>query len=74
MSPHPDFPFPGYATTDRLRAEFTAAAADADNLRLAAELLRRAEQYGDKAEAIRWRAETNRLSPNVAPPPRAVVK
>ena len=28
MSPHPDFPFPGYVATDRLhwlRAEFTAA-------------------------------------------------
>ena len=73
--PHPDFPFPGYVATDRLhwlRAEFTAATTDADKLRLATELLRRAEQFGDKAEAIRWRAETNRLSPAVAPPPRAV--
>ena len=74
--PYPDFPFPGYVATDRLhwlRAEFTAATTDADKLRLATELLRRAGQFGDKAEAIRWRAETNRLSPAVAPPPRAKV-
>lgn len=72
--PHPDFPFPGYVATDKLhwlRAEYTAAA-DKDKLRLATELLRRAEASGDKVEAVRWRAETDRLTPHVAPPPREV--
>ena len=74
-TPYPDFPFPGYVATDRLhwlRAEFTAAGTDANKLRLATELLRRAEAIGDKAEAVGWRVETNRLSPAVPPPPRVV--
>lgn len=64
--------FPGYVATDRLhwlRAEYEAAA-EKDKLRLATELLRRAEASGDKVEAVRWRAETDRLSPHIAPPPR----
>ncbi|QJX01065.1 serine/threonine-protein kinase [Frigoriglobus tundricola] len=70
--PHPDFPFPGYVVTDKLhwlRAEYEAAA-EKDKLRLAADLLRRSEESGDNVEAVRWRAETDRLSPHVAPSPR----
>ena len=52
----------------------TAATVAAAKFRRAPELLRRAEASGDKAEAVRWRAEMDRLSPHVAPPPRAVVK
>jgi hypothetical protein len=57
-APHPDLPFPGYVATDRLhwlRAEYEAAA-DKDKVRLANELLGRAESAGDKIEAVRWRA------------------
>ena len=70
--PYPDFPFPGYVATDKLhwlRAEYNAAP-EKDTLRLATDLLSRAEASGDKVEAVRWRAETDRLSPNVAPLPR----
>ena len=70
-APKTDFPFPGRVATDRLhwlRSEFTAAVADADKLRLATELLRRAEATGDHAEALRWRAEKNRLAAEVAAP------
>ena len=72
IPPHPDLPFPDYVTTDKfhwLRAEYTAADTK-DKLRLATELLRRAEANGDKIEAVWWRAETERLSPKLAPPPR----
>ena len=70
--PFPGFPFPGYVATDKLhwlRAEYDNAA-DTDKLRLANELLRRAEAAGDQVEAVRWRAEIARRSPAVAPPPR----
>jgi serine/threonine protein kinase len=68
---YPDLPFPGYVATDKLhwlRAEFGEAKTDADKLRIAGELLRRAESAGDRAEAVRWRAEKDRLEPQVAPP------
>jgi hypothetical protein len=58
-APWPDFPFPGYVATDRLhwlRAEFTNATDDARKATLATELLKRAEDAGDNAEAVRWRA------------------
>jgi serine/threonine protein kinase len=72
--PYPDFPFPGYVATDKLhwlRAEYEAAA-EKDKLPLATELLRRAEASGDKAEAVRWRAERAKYVREVAPLPRAV--
>ena len=74
-APRPDFPFPGYVATDRLhwlRAEFNAANFDADKVRLATELLRRAEGFGLADEAARWCAELSKLVPEVAPPPRMV--
>jgi hypothetical protein len=67
--PKTDFPFPGHVATDRLhwlRSAYMTSGDDAAKLRLATELLRRAEASGDAAEAVRWRAETNRLSPNAA--------
>jgi serine/threonine protein kinase len=73
-APFPDFPFPGYVATDKLhwlRAEFGEAATEADKLRLARDLLRRAEAAGDRAEAVRWRAEVAEY-PEPAPPPREV--
>lgn len=56
--PYADLPFPAYVTTDKLhwlRAEHEGAA-EKDKLRLATELLGRAEDAGDKIEAVRWRA------------------
>jgi hypothetical protein len=76
-APDPDFPFPGHVATDRLhwlRREFEEATDDADKLRLARDLLRRAEAAGDRTEAVRWRAEVAKRTPEVAPPPRAVVR
>src|SRR5207302_1519421 len=73
--PHPEFPFPGYVATDKLhwlRAEFGEAKTDAYGLRMARELLRRAEASGDRNEAVRWRAEVERREPQVAPSPRVV--
>ena len=70
--PHPDFPFPGYVATDKLhwlRAEYEAAA-EKDKLRLATDLLRRAEASSDKVEAVRWRAERAKFLREVAPLPR----
>jgi len=64
--PYPDLPFPGYVATDKLhwlRAEYEAAP-EKDKLRLASELLSRAEDAGDKAEAVRWRAV---LAPKASP-------
>lgn len=60
-----NFPFPGYVATDKLhwiRAEYYSTETDADKLRLASELLRRAEENGDQNEATRWRAEIERSS------------
>ncbi|HWB10568.1 MAG TPA: serine/threonine-protein kinase [Pirellulales bacterium] len=57
--PPMSFPFPGHVATDRLhwlRGEFDAAESDADQLRVAKQLLDRAEAAGDKVEAARWRA------------------
>ncbi|MBX9580587.1 MAG: hypothetical protein K2X87_09795 [Gemmataceae bacterium] len=71
-APYPDFPFPGHVAHDRLhrlRREWAEAPA-ADQPRLAAELLRRAELLGDHNEATRWRLELDRLGPHLAPPPR----
>jgi eukaryotic-like serine/threonine-protein kinase len=69
--PYPDFPFPGYVATDKLhwlRAEYQAAP-DKDKLRLVGELLRRAEELGDKNEIIRWRTEREKY-PELLPMPR----
>ena len=71
--PYPDFPFPGYVATDKLhwlRAEFGEATTDAEKLRLARELLSRAEAAGDTAEAVQWRAEVRTRVPEIAPAPR----
>ena len=60
-TPSPDLPFPGYVATDKLhwlRAEYSSAR-EADKLRLAKQLLDRAEAAGDKIEAFRWRAILN---------------
>jgi hypothetical protein len=72
-APYPDFPFPGHVATDGLhwlRREFEEATDEADKLRLARDLLRRAEAAGDRTEAVRWRAEVAKRTPEVAPPPR----
>jgi eukaryotic-like serine/threonine-protein kinase len=69
-APIPDFPFPGYITTDKLhwlRAEFNEAKTDADKLRCASELLRLAEASNNRIEADRWRDEQKRLSPEKSP-------
>mgnify|MGYP003353144746 CR=1 FL=1 len=58
-APHPEFPFPGHLASDKLhwmRAEYDATTNEADKQRLAKALLRRAEENGDKLEAVRWRA------------------
>ena len=71
--PFPDFPFPGHVATDKLhwlRAEYNAAATDADKLRLATNLHHLAEATGDKPETARWRTELSKLVPEVAPLPR----
>jgi hypothetical protein len=71
--PHPDFPFPGHVATDKLhwvRAEFDEAKTEAERLRLAAVLLRRAEEHGDKVESTRWREEIRKRTREVLPPPR----
>ena len=52
-----------------LRAEYKAAD-EKDKLRRANELLQRAEQNGDKNEAVRWRAEVARRTKELAPMPR----
>jgi len=39
-------------------------------LRLAAKLLRKAEEIGDKIEMVRWRAEVAKPTPELAPQPR----
>jgi hypothetical protein len=69
-APIPDFPFPGYVATDKLhwlRAEFDDAKTDAEKLRLAKELIRRAELFGDRAEAVRWKEEVSKLTAPVKP-------
>jgi hypothetical protein len=74
-APRPDLPFPGYVATDKLhwlRAEFGEAKTDADKVRIAPELLRRAEALGDRAETVRWRAELTKFR-EAAPPPRPVM-
>ncbi len=74
-APIPSFPFPGYVANDKLhwlRAEFNEAKTEADKLRIARELLRRAESAGDRVEAVRWRAEVDKRVPESAPPPRPV--
>jgi serine/threonine protein kinase len=74
-APHPDFPFPGHVATDKLhwlRAEFDEANTDADRLRIARELLRRANVAGDRAEAVRWQTEVEQRVREIAPPPRPV--
>jgi serine/threonine protein kinase len=66
-APYPDFPFPGHVATDRLhwlRKEYEAAS-EADQPRLARQLLDRAEKAGDTAEATRWRAF---VAPKADPP------
>ncbi len=77
LTPPPsDFPFPGYVAADRLhwlRAEHDDAKDPADRRRLAAELLRRAEAAGDRAEAVRWREEAT-PDPEPAPPPRPAAR
>jgi hypothetical protein len=57
-APYADFPFPGYVAQDRLhwlRKEYEAAS-EAEQPRLARQLLDRAEKAGDASEATRWRA------------------
>ncbi len=54
---------PGHVTEDKLRwlrAEFFEVRADPERLRIAWELLRRAEAVGDRVEAVRWRAEVDK--------------
>ena len=70
--PYTDFPFPDYVATDKLhwlRAE-SEAADEKDKLRRANKLLQRAEQNGDKNEAVRWRSEVAKRTKELAPPPR----
>jgi WD40 repeat protein/tRNA A-37 threonylcarbamoyl transferase component Bud32 len=58
-APWTEFPFPGYVATDRLhwlRAEFANATDQVEKAALASELLKRAEDTGDNAEAVRWRS------------------
>ena len=70
--PWPAFPFPGHVAADRLhwlRAKFLATDDEvAEKRRLLDELIRRAEEIGDKNEATRWRAERAK-QPEPAPPP-----
>jgi hypothetical protein len=57
--PIKDFPFPGYVATDKLhwlRAEYNEETDETEKKRLAQELLRKAEESGDKIEAMRWQA------------------
>lgn len=73
--PYPDFPFPGHVATDKLhwlRTEFGEAKTEPEQLRLSTTLLRRAEESGDKAEAVRWREEVRKRTREVLPPPREV--
>jgi tRNA A-37 threonylcarbamoyl transferase component Bud32 len=73
-APRGDVPFPGHLANDSLhwlRGEYEAAGDDAARLRLASELLRRAEGMGDRAEAARWRDEVARLTPKPEPQPEA---
>ncbi len=61
------FPFPGHVATDRLhwlRSEFDDAEAEADKLHLARQLLGRSEAAGEQAEAVRWRAQLDKLNPS----------
>jgi serine/threonine protein kinase len=56
--PYPDFPVPGHVATDKLhwlRQEYDIAS-DGEKPRLARQLLSRADEAGDQAEAVRWRA------------------
>jgi serine/threonine protein kinase/WD40 repeat protein len=65
-APRADVPFPGHLAHDTLhwlRSAYRDAASDAERLRLAGELHRRAERLGDRAEALRWRDEVARLAP-----------
>ncbi len=57
--PIKDFQFPGYVANDKLhwlRAEYNEATEATEKRRLAQELLRRAEESGDKIESVRWQA------------------
>jgi serine/threonine protein kinase len=68
----PRIPFPGHVAGDRsywLRAEFVATQGP-QAAELARALLRRAEQAGDDAEAVRWRSQVNLLTNEPAPRPR----
>jgi serine/threonine protein kinase/WD40 repeat protein len=69
-APIPDFPFPGFVATDKLhwlRAEFDDAKSDAERLRLAKELLRKAELFGERAGAVRWKEEVKKLTAPAKP-------
>ncbi|MFO0842621.1 MAG: hypothetical protein U0797_09540 [Gemmataceae bacterium] len=64
-APWPNVPFPGHVAQDRLhwlREEFRSQNG-ADQRSLATKLLRRAETFGVKSEAVRWRAWLARNSP-----------
>jgi hypothetical protein len=68
--PWPEFQFPGYVATDRLhwlRAEFANATDEIGKAVLAAELLNRAEDTGDNAEAVRWRTWLAAHAPQAGP-------
>jgi hypothetical protein len=56
--PYADFPFPGYVATDKLhwlRAEYHSSNEETEKVRIAKELLRRAEANGNTTEAVRWK-------------------
>ena len=56
-APHPAFPFPGHVAVDRffwLRQEFDSADDREKAKNLAKQLLARANDAGDTAEAVRW--------------------
>lgn len=68
----PDLPLPGHLAGDRLywlREEIASVQHAPDRLRLAAELLRRAEAIGDRAEAARWRDEVATIEARLARKP-----
>lgn len=65
-------PLPGHLANDPLhwlRREYTEAPYGPGRDRLAAELLRRAEALGDRAEAARWREEMAAIAARPAPKP-----
>ncbi len=68
VAPVQGLPFPGYVATDKLhwlRSEFDDAKTDREKLRIARELLRRAELAGDRSESMRWKAQITSLTPSV---------